>query len=1114
MVRRDIRREGTTHGSAWLKLGCALLAIMAAGAARAAPPGATPEHITVVANGDYPPFLFVDGQGRPEGYVVDKWRLFQAHTGIRVDIKPMTWPAAQDAMAAGDADVLEIAYRTPPREARYAFSKPYATVRIAVYVDDRIRGVHDAASLAGFRVGVGQRDACVEWLRAAGITHLVEFPNYRALARAAAAGSPHAFCMVDDAATFYLSRQGALDHFYQAFVIRAPELRYATRKGDTALLQTLQAGMARITPPEQRGLDRRWLDEPFVLQPYLRTIRWISSTALVALVLLGIWLWALRRVLARRTRRLFENEGKLRTLFDASPDAIWAKDGAGVYRECNESTSRLFKIERGQILGSTDEALFGHEFAAQTRALGEDVWRHGEARTCALELAAGDHAARQLEVVTAPLGNPETREHGVLCLARDITDRKRDELRLRLWARVFEHAGIALVIFTAEPRTIVAASPTFAHERGYEPGEMIGMSADQLYPDRLREEWHTRRPQIERTGHMILESEHVARDGRCFPVQLDIAVVSAPDGSADLVLEYAQDISRRKHAEQELRLTSVAFQSQAALMVTDPDGVIRRVNHAFQVLTGFSAMEAIGKSIQILGWNADPRVLRQIRRTDAADGPWRAEQWLHRKGGASKVVRVMVSVIPGENGRPAQYLCSMVDVSSEHEARAEAKHRKFFDALTDLPNRYFLRNQLRSPSRQPQVGTGMLFVIDLDRFKRVNDVHSHDVGDQLLVLVAQRLRYAVRNDGILARLAGGMFALFVPPNEDPATPSRWTVAGWTARIRRAMAEPFRLDGGPQVAMTVGIGSTQVLPDRGSPETVLKEAEIALYQAKADGPGSAREFQPAMQALVRRREKLVDELERAIETNAFELHYQAQVDGDRRIVAAEALLRWQRQGGSWVPPDEFIPLAEEMGLIEPVGDWVLRRACDRLRRWADDAATRRLSLSVNVSAKQFSTPNFVPHALDMVKASGADPTRLKIELTETALVGNLADVRDKLVRLRDHGIRVSLDDFGTGYSSLAYLSRLSVDQLKIDRSFVTHLPEQRQDALVARTIIGMAQGLDIEVVAEGVETDAQWAFLKHHGCDCFQGYLFARPMSAVAFRELVERRHRSETMVAH
>lgn len=1075
----------------------------------ATPPPALPEHLTVVANGDYPPFLFVDRDGKPRGYVVDKWRLFAAHTGVQVKIEPMTWPAAQNAVTTGRADVLEIAYRTPSREASYAFSKPYATVHIAVYLDDRIRGVHDVASLAGIPVGVGQRDACMEWLRAAGVTRLVTFASYRQLAAAAAAGQVHAFCMVDDAATFYLSRHSALNRFYQAFVIRAPELRFATRKNNAALLQVLEAGMARITPAERRVLDRRWLAEPFVLRPYLATIRWGAALAAVALLLLGTWLWLLRRVLASRTRRLYENEGKLRTLFDASPDAVWATDAQGIYRECNEATCRLFKLAREQIIGSTDEALFGSGFGVRTRVLNEEVWRRGEACAFALEFVAQDGAARQLELVKAPLKNATGTARGTLCVARDVTERRRDEVRLRLWARVFEHAGLALVIFTAGRRKVVAVSPTFAQERGYQPAEMIGMSAKQLYPERLHAEWDARRPQLELMGHMILESEHLTRDGRCFPVQLDISVVPGPDGSPDLVLEYAQDISQRKRTERELRLSSVAFQSQAALVVADPHGAILRVNRAFRVLTGFSAAEVLGKSVQILGWTPDPKVLRQIQRRDASRGPWRTEQWLRGKGGRSRVVRVMVSMIRGEHGAVEQYLCSMVDVSSEHEARAEAKHRKFFDALTDLPNRYFLRNQLRSLVTA-DVGAGMLFVLDLDRFKRVNDVYSHDVGDQLLVLVAQRLRYAVRNEATLARLAGGMFAVCVPPMDDAAVLSRWTPAGWIARIQRAMSAPFHLDGGPQLAMTVSIGAARV-PPHSSPEVVLKEAEIALYQAKASGPGGACEFQPAMQLLVRQREKLVDELERAIQSNAFELHYQAQVDGDRQVVAAEALLRWPREGGHWMPPDEFVPLAEERGLIEPMGDWVLRRACERLCAWATQPATRQLTLSVNVSAKQFAAPTFVSRVLEIVAAAGADPAQLKIELTETALVGSLADVRDKLVRLRDRGIGVSLDDFGTGYSSLAYLSRLPVDQLKIDRSFVIQLPEQRQDALVARTIIGMAQGLDIEVVAEGVETDAQWQFLKRHGCDYFQGYLFARPLPAAEFQELVARRRHARNL---
>ncbi|HEX7370433.1 MAG TPA: bifunctional diguanylate cyclase/phosphodiesterase [Rhodanobacteraceae bacterium] len=385
----------------------------------------------------------------------------------------------------------------------------------------------------------------------------------------------------------------------------------------------------------------------------------------------------------------------------------------------------------------------------------------------------------------------------------------------------------------------------------------------------------------------------------------------------------------------------------------------------------------------------------------------------------------------------------------------------------------------------------------------MNDLRGHAAGDKLLVSIAQRLRPLLQDDRfVLSRFSGGTFALLAEYRAEDCPDCAWTCA---ERVRGAMREPFQSGLDAPVAITVSIGWTDLVPGHGSAESVLKEAELAMYGAKSAGRDQACHFEPAMQVELANHEALLQDLRRAIEDQTLELHLQAQADRRGEVVGAEALLRWTRPGGEQVPPDVFIPIAEENGMILPLGDWALRRACAHLVGWAARPCMRDLCLAVNVSARQFAQAGFVDSVREALSITGADAARLKLEITESAVLVDLNEAAAKLAQLRAMGVRVSLDDFGTGYSSLAYLTRLPLDQLKIDRSFVDRLPEDTNDAMVAQTIIGMGRGLGLEVIAEGVETDAQRNFLMAQGCDAFQGYLISKPLPHPAFEAMLAAR---------
>jgi diguanylate cyclase (GGDEF)-like protein/PAS domain S-box-containing protein len=1086
----------------WL-LCCAVAPRMAATPDQSPPP-ARPDRIRVVTDFNYPPFLFVTADGKPQGYEVDVWRLFQAHTGIKVDLEPMQWSMAQQQLLAGQADVIDMIYRTPARAGLYDFSPIYARHEAAIYVDRRIRGVHDASALRGLAVGVERGDACADKLRSQGITDLREYPDYKAVIDAAMHGNVRIFCMDEDPANYYLYRYSAIGRFNPAFVLYEGDLRRAVRKGNQAMLQVVESGMARITPAEREQLRERWLTYPVVLQPYLQAA-WVAlGVVIVFLALLALWVLLLRRSVSGRTRELLEEQGKLRGLFDASPDAMWVKDREGVYREANEPAKRLVPPGRGEMVGQTDEQLFGPAFATRVRARDAEVMSSGRPLTYTIPMEGSDNPVRHLEVVKVPLFARDGTVSGVLCAARDVTARLQADAELRLWAHAFQRAAVGVAIFDARTRRITAVNPRFASERGYTPEDMQGLSADALYPDDLVAQRRAARRVIDREQHALVETEHVARDGRRFPVQLDITVMHDADGHAERVIVFAQDISVRKRAEIELRLAAAAFQMQEALIVTDMHGVIERVNDAFVQLTGFSEADVLGKRpLMLVSRHHDGNHYRGMLRQLRSDGFWHGEHWIEIKHGQPKVVRTAISSVAGEHGEASHYVCAMIDLTSEREAHAGMDHLTFFDALTDLPNRNFLHSQLEHVLDPGKAEGGVLLMIDLDHFKRVNDLHGHVTGDRLLVEVAQRLCAMQDDDTLVGRFSGGTFVLLAQCRTRDALARLRSARLHAERVCEVLREPFFLGNHKPTNITASIGFTELVPGRGNPESVIKEAELALYTAKNGGRDRACGFEPAMQDDLVRREEIAHDLREAIENEALELHYQLQVDRQGRPFGAEALLRWTRpDDGESLSPGVFIPVAEETGLILPLGDWVLRRACAQLVEWSRRPAMGELSLAVNVSARQFAQTDFVDGVRAVLAETGADPARLKLEITETLILEDLAATSAKLAELRAQGIRIAVDDFGVGYSSLAYLSRLPLDQLKIDQSFVSRLPEDGNDAMVAQTVIGMGRGLGMVVVAEGVETEAQRDFLMAHGCDAFQGYLIARPLPRAAFEAML------------
>lgn len=448
------------------------------------------------------------------------------------------------------------------------------------------------------------------------------------------------------------------------------------------------------------------------------------------------------------------------------------------------------------------------------------------------------------------------------------------------------------------------------------------------------------------------------------------------------------------------------------------------------------------------------------------------------------------------------------DISSRKSAEAEIQRLAFHDQLTGLPNRQLLRDRLQHAllmTRRAQ-RIGAVMFIDLDNFKTLNDTQGHHMGDLLLQQLARRLSDCVREIDTVARLGGDEFVVLLEELGGDAVSAATQAELISEKILAALNRPCDL-GGYQHIGTASIGVTLLDSEIGSIEEVLKRADMAMYRAKAAGRNAIRFYDPEMQTTIAAKMVLETGLRESIKDKLFTLYYQPQVDMADRIVGAEALVRWTHPAHRQVPPAVFIPVAEETGLILQLGEWVLETACAHLAQWAADGATAHLTLAVNVSAHQFRHRDFVGNVLQAVRVSGANPDQLKLELTETALIHDIDDAVSKISSLKEHGIRFALDDFGTGYSSLSYLRFLPLEQLKIDRSFISRIPGNANDVAVVEAIIAMGHKLGLSVIAEGVETEQQRAFLAGQGCNAYQGYLFAKPLSLEEFTEFL--RHPSQ-----
>jgi diguanylate cyclase (GGDEF)-like protein/PAS domain S-box-containing protein len=702
----------------------------------------------------------------------------------------------------------------------------------------------------------------------------------------------------------------------------------------------------------------------------------------------------------------------------------------------------------------------------------------------------------------------------------DVTNRKQAEMQLRdseeRYRSTFEQAALGIVHTSFEGR-FMRCNARFAEIIGYSPDEVPGLTFQKITSA-------TNLASSVSVMHQLLagviqstswEKQYVRKDGSLTWAKVTVSVQRDGEGNALHFIAVIEDINSLKEAERLLEAASEAMRQSEERYRTAfhttvdavninrlSDGMYIEVNKAFTDITGFEREEVIGRTSPELGIWADPSDRQKLAEILRVKSICRNLEARFRTKTGKIIWAIMSASVIEIDGVPCIFSITR-DISDAKTAEEEIRNLAYYDPLTKLPNRRLLMDRLGltlAAGNREKRKQALLFV-DLDNFKNLNDTLGHQMDDFLLQGVAQRLTSCVREAGMVARLGGNEFVVTLENLSAVPEEAAAQAKSVGERILGIVSQPYLLDA-RQWRNTASIGITVFGDQQDTTDAVLQQADIATYQAKAAGRNTIRFFAPALQAAVNARAEMEDDLRRAISTSEFVLYYQPQVDAGH-VVCAEALIRWRHPRRGLLSPAEFIPLAEETGLILPLGNWVLESACSQIAAWAGDVRTAEIGIAVNISARQVGQPNFVDEVLKTLNDSGANPENLELELTESTLVHSFEDVIAKMAALRSHGVKFSLDDFGTGYSSLSYLKRLPLDQLKIDQSFIRDLLVDANSGAIAQTIITLGQAMGLSVIAEGVEAAEQREFLEGLGCHLFQGYLFGAPLILEDFERMLQ-----------
>ncbi len=841
-----------------------------------------------------------------------------------------------------------------------------------------------------------------------------------------------------------------------------------------------------------------------------------AEVSLNRLVLAGQeYLLAVVRDITSRKRTeesLRASEERFRSLSQNAPDIIYTLGQDGVFTYVNPAWRR--------ILGHAPEEVLGRFFVdfvlPEDRVFFREAFRRIRDDQEILQISRcllhQDGSRRLFSMSGSPNLDAQGRVIGMVGMLKDVSKRAAAEQALRksqaslARAQQMAHLGSwEMDLASGE----MSCSDEVFHIYGI-PGSQAPVNLKRFMQSVHAED----RPLVQRHLQLApslespqgLEHRIVRPDGQTRVVYQLAELLRDSQGRPQRLVGAVQDITERRRSEEHMHLLARIFENTVeGILVTDANGVISMVNRAFSNITGFSAEEAIGQTPRLLSSQRQGReFFEQMWQSLLRQGYWQGEIWNRRKNGEAYPEWLAITAITDPQGRTAHYVGVFHDITEIKRNEEQISFQAYHDALTGLPNRLLFKDRLNmalAHAPRQREGLALLF-LDLDDFKNINDSLGHAMGDQLLQAVSRRLVRWVRDEDSVARLGGDEFIMLLVGTHTPDY-----AVQVASRILETMAEPLRVHG-QEFYVTASIGITVYPHDGQDAETLVANADTAMYRAKADGRNNYKLFTPAMNQEVVKRMELERSLRRALREGEFVMHYQPKVElVSGRVVGVEALIRWQRPGLGLVPPAEFIPVAEETGLIVPIGEWVLFTACRAAQGWRRQGFSD-LRVAVNLSPRQFRQRNLVQLVSRALAESGLPAHCLELEVTESVVMHSVEDAILTLEHLSQLGVHLFMDDFGRGYSSLYYLKRFPMHALKIDRSFVSDIVNNPGDASIVDTIISMSRSLNLKVVAEGVETQEQLDFLKGLRCDQMQGFLFSRPLPLEELEALLRRRPRA------
>ncbi len=827
-----------------------------------------------------------------------------------------------------------------------------------------------------------------------------------------------------------------------------------------------------------------------------RTKQTMILSLTVAVFALIIGLWYLIRSLQRAHQALNRSWSRLHDAVENLSEAFALFDSKGRLVLFNHRYSEFYPWLKDWLLeGVTLQTLMS--------ITGNRVqYLEVEGKPLQHDQPQGQYLERTAENGWYLASNNPTSEGGMVCVRSDITESKRSEADLRKLGRALEQSP-ASVIITSIDGIIEYVNPKFEEVSGYTAKEAIGQnprilkSGDKSHED-YKSMWDTLLAGKEWRG--VFHNKR--KDGSIYWEAASISPLRDESGKITHFIAVKEDVTAQKRAEDQLRMNATVFDTTSeGIMVTDGDNLIKTVNPAFSRITGYEAEEVIGRS---------PKMLSSGRHTDAfyeqlwsaviQNGYWSGEIWNRRKDGSVFPEWLSIAAIKGNDGIVKEYVAVFSDISKHKQDEEKIRYQANFDALTALPNRSLLTDRLSQAilSANRENWKLALLFIDLDQFKVVNDTFGHVMGDELLQLVAKRIRKCVREVDTVARFGGDEFVILMQDVTDLEAPAL-VASKVITEVTRSFILYER-----EIYIGASVGITVYPDDALTPDALLRNADMAMYQAKERGRNNYQFFTASMQRQTIERQQLEQDLRQALQRNELELYYQPVIDArSSRVSSLEALLRWNHPKKGRVSPDIFIPLAEDCGLIGPIGEWVVKQACTQLSRW-QRYGHDQLSVAINLSSRQRELGLETDYLRQILDEVGLEAQYVTLEITESLLMRDTEESVEWLSRFKALGVKLSVDDFGTGYSSLSYLKRFPVDALKIDRSFVSDLPDDKESVSLVRTIIAMAQSLNLGLVAEGVENQAQMAFMTAEGCNLLQGYYYAKPMSVKALENWLEK----------